>query len=108
MKRFLMTSMLLAAGVANAGGWTSPLTVNRVFTENTENIVVYTAEGAVYTAGCVGASYIFHASTDAQRNRAYATLLAAVTTGQKVQLWYTDACTTWSYHDVTAVMLLKP
>jgi len=108
MKRFLIMSILLSAGSVNAAGWTGAMTISRVFTENTDNIVVYTVEGAVYTPGCVGASYIFHAPTEAQRARAYATLLTAISTGQKVQLWYLDACTTWSFHDVTAVMLLKP
>lgn len=108
MNRLLMTSFLTVAGTAHAGGWTDPMTISRVFTENTDNIVIYTVEGAIYTPGCVGASYIFRASNDAQRSRAYATLLAAITTGQKVQLWYTESCATWSFHDVTAVMLLKP
>jgi hypothetical protein len=108
MKRLLVMAALSAASAAHAAGWTAPMTVSKVFTENTDNIVVYTVEGALYTPGCVGASYIFHAPTDAQRGRAYATLLTAVTTGQKVQLWYLDACTTWSFHDVSAVMLLKP
>lgn len=108
LKTFIATALLLMAGNLQAAGWTSPLTVDRVFTENSDFIVVYTVEGGTYTSGCHPNAWIFSANSDARRGRAWATLLTAQTTGQKIQLWFTDQCAVWSYHETASIMLLRP
>jgi hypothetical protein len=106
MKRCAALFLTLFATVtAQAAGWTGLLTIQRVFTENSDMIAIYTTGAPVFVPGCSQNAYLFRANNDAQRARAYATLLTAMTSGQKIQLWYNDACTTWSYHDVTSIML---
>jgi hypothetical protein len=101
-------TLLLCCGVANAAGWTSELTVTGAATEGTSDLLIFgTSDGAGYTTGCLINSWIFTASTDARRGRAYGTLLAALASGQKVRLWYTDTCAQFSYHEATSVMLVK-
>jgi hypothetical protein len=107
MRITISALLLMMAGSLQAAGWSSPLTIDRSFTENSDLIVIYTVEGGVYTPGCHASSWIFVASSDARRSRAWATILAAQATGQKVQLWFTDQCTTWSYHEASAIMLHK-
>jgi hypothetical protein len=108
MRTSISALLLMMAGTLHAAGWSAPLTVDRAFTENSDLIVIYTLDGAVYTAGCHANSWIFVASSEARRGRAWATILAAQATGQKVQLWFADQCTTWSYHEASAVMLHRP
>ncbi len=107
MKKLLLALSCLSTGPALASGWSAPITVERAFTENSDLIAIYTAEGSVYTPGCTQNAWLFRADSETRRARAWATILTALTTGQKVQLWFTDSCTTWSYHDVTAIMLHK-
>jgi hypothetical protein len=108
MNRILIASLFLLAGAAHAAGWSAPLTIDRAFTEDSDMLVIYTVEGGVYTTGCLANTWIFRASSETRRARAWATILTAQATGQKVQLWFSDQCSTWSYHDTTAIMLHKP
>src|SRR5688572_23207393 len=103
MKRILVAaSTMLFALSAHAAGWSAPLTIDRSFTENSDLIVIYTLGGGVYSPGCESNTWIFVASSETRRARAWATILTAQANGQKVQLWFTDSCTTWSFHETTA------
>jgi hypothetical protein len=109
MKKILLATILaLASTAATAAGWSDPLTVEYGFVENTDLVVIYTTGGGTYASGCTPNAWIFRADSDARRGRAWATVLTALTTGQKIRLWYNDTCGTWSYHDATSIMLLKP
>ena len=109
MEKICLAIVLLVSSIScNAAGWTSPLTVARAFTEDSDIIVVYTEEGGQYTPGCTINAWIFRASTDARRGRAWATILTALGTGQKIMFWFNDTCSAWSFHDATSVMLAKP
>jgi hypothetical protein len=106
--RFFAALMLLFGLPAHAGGWSGPLTIDRIWTENSDMIAIYTTGAPVFTSGCSQNAYLFRATNDAQRARAYATLLTAIATGQRIELWYNDTCTTWSFHDVTSIMIHAP
>ena len=108
MRTTISALFLMMAGNLQAAGWSAPLTIDRSFTENSDFIVIYTLEAGVYTPGCSANAWIFVANSDARRGRAWSTILASQATGQKVQLWFTDQCTTWSYHEASAIMLHKP
>jgi hypothetical protein len=99
--------LMLSSGPALASGWSAPLTVERAFTENSDLIAIYTLEGSVYTPGCSANAWIFRADSETRRSRAWATVLTALTTGQKIQLWYGDSCAVWSYHEAASIMLHK-
>jgi hypothetical protein len=106
MRTLLRTlALLLPAAATHAAGWTNPVTIERAFTENSDLIAVYTVESGSYTPGCSTTAFLFRADSETRRSRAWATILSALTTGQKVQFWVTDTCGTWNYHDATAVML---
>ncbi len=94
--------------VASAAGWSDPLTVEYGFVENTDLVVINTSGGGVYTPGCTANAWLFRADSDPRRARAWATVLAAMATGQRIRLWFNDTCGTWNYHDATSIMLLKP
>lgn len=105
---FLAVLAVAAVTEANAGGWTGDLTVISAFTEgHTDLVIAYTTGGATYTAGCAANSWALVADSDARRGRAYATLLTALATGQKVRFWYADSCPIWGYHGMTTVMLMQ-
>jgi hypothetical protein len=109
LKNVIATPVLLLAGaVTHAAGWTPPLTVERAFTEESDLLIVYTSGGTEYTSGCAANAWSINVSSETRRSRAWATILAALTTGQKIQFWYRDYCGVWNYHDATSVMLLKP
>jgi hypothetical protein len=93
---------------ASAAGWSGPLTVEYGFVENSDLIVIYTSGGGTHVPGCTPHAWVFRADSDARRARGWATILAALTTGQRIQLWYNDNCGTWSYHEAASIMLLKP
>ncbi|MDF2466714.1 MAG: hypothetical protein K0Q43_4949 [Ramlibacter sp.] len=99
--------LLIAPVSALAANWTGPLTVERAFTEDSDLIVIYTVESHAYTSGCSPTAWVFSASSDARRSRVWATVLTALTTGQKIQLWYADSCGTWSYQSAASIMLHK-
>lgn len=104
---FLVMLMLLTTGPAWASGWSPPLTVESAFTEDSDMIVIYTSDAGVYTPGCSQNAWVYRATTETRRARAWATVLAALTSGQELRLWYSDNCSSWSYHDATAIMLRK-
>ena len=104
---FLSVLLVLATWPALASGWSAPLTVERAFTEDSDFIVIYTSNASVYTPGCSQNAWVFRGANETRRARAWATVLAALTSGQELQFWYTDACSAWSYHDATSIMLLK-
>src|SRR4051812_5250760 len=107
-KAAAVAALLIEAGVCHAAGWSGDLTVVSTITQGSDDLVIIqTTDGAGYTTGCIANYWIFTADTDARRSRAYATILTAIATGQKIRLWYTDTCTAWSYHQATNVMLLK-
>jgi len=104
---YVSAAVLFAlASPAFSAGWSAPLTVDRLVTEGTTDlIVIYTTGGAEYTTGCVVDAWIFEANTDSRRNRVYSTLLAALAGGKQITLWYTDACGSWSHHNATSVRI---
>lgn len=100
--------LLLTPGIVKAAGWSADMTVTSAFTEaTTDLIVIYTSGGGSYTAGCAANAWIFTATTDARRARGYSTIMAALVSGQKLRVWFTDACSTWGYHEATVVMLVQ-
>jgi hypothetical protein len=106
---FAAVLLLFLSSLSHAAGWSQPMTVTSAFTETDDLIVFSTSDPTVYTPGCIAGAFIFStSSTDAQRARVWATLLTALATGQKIALWYSDACTTWSYHLATSVKLYSP
>jgi hypothetical protein len=101
--------LLFATSLSQASGWTQPMTVTSAFTETDDLIVFSTSDTTVYAPGCSAGAFIFStSSTDAQRARAWAALLTALATGQKIAVWYSDTCATWSYHLATSVKLYSP
>jgi hypothetical protein len=109
MKRFYCVLIAsLWCVLCHAEAWTDELTVQYVFTEGVSDIVVVSTNGGgAYAAGCVVNAWMFLADSETRRSRAYATLLAAAVSGQKVKFWYKDSCATWGYHGASAVMLVK-
>jgi hypothetical protein len=109
MRKTIALLLLLTAGSSQAAGWSELLTVEKAFTENSDAIVIYTSGGnGAYSSGCVTHHWVFTASSETRRARAWATILTALTTGQKLQLWFTDSCAVYSFHDSSALMLHKP
>jgi hypothetical protein len=106
-KLAMAASLLVAFGTvpANAAGWTPPLTVSSGFVEDTDLIVVYTADGTQYAPGCTANTWIIAGANDDRRARVWATILTALAAGKKVRFWYTDTCAVWTYHSATAVMI---
>jgi hypothetical protein len=108
MKKLLVATILaLVSNAAFAAGWSDPLTVESAFVENSDLVVIYTSGGGAYTPGCTANAWTFRADSDARRGRAWATVMAALASGQRIRLWYNDTCGTWSFHDATSIMLLK-
>lgn len=108
MKNIIVaTILMLCCQAVMAAGWSGDLTVTATFTEDSDLIVIATSGGGVYTSGCAANAWIFTTTTDARRARAYATILAALAAGKTIKLWYTDACTTWGYHEAKSVQILN-
>jgi hypothetical protein len=105
-----LVAMCLAfiSTAASAAGWSGPLTVEYAFVENSDLVVIGTSGGVVYTQGCTANFWMFRADSDARRARGWATVLSALASGQRIRLWFNDTCGTWSYHDATSIMVLKP
>jgi hypothetical protein len=109
MRTTISALLLFVTGSVQAAGWSEALTVDRAFTENSDAIVIYTSGGnGAYSSGCVTHHWVFTASSETRRARAWATILTALTTGQKIQFWFTDSCAVYSFHDSSALMLHKP
>lgn len=106
-KLAIAASIVTALGSvpANAAGWTPPLTVSSGFVEDSDYIVVYTANGTQYASGCATNAWMISGATDERKARAWATILTALASGKKVRFWYTDTCGAWTYHNATAVMI---
>ena len=107
IKKYVVCGGLFLSSVSNASGWTPPLTVSSAFTENSDLIVAYTADGSTYAGGCAANAWMFNADTDARRGRAYATLIAAIVSGKKIQFWYQDTCAAWGFHGASSVRLVQ-
>jgi hypothetical protein len=104
----LLIALVALSTQSYAAGWSADLTVSNAFVEgNNDLIVIYTSNGATYTSGCLVNSWIFIADTDARRSRAYATIVAALTSGKKIRFWYGDSCSVWDYHSASSVMLVN-
>jgi len=109
MKKLIaLLALLLGTSMADAAGWTPPLTVSRAFTEESDLVVVYTSDGGQYSPGCSVNTWILTMSTDARRGRAWAAILTALASGQNVMFWYNDSCSAWNYHGAMSVMLAAP
>jgi hypothetical protein len=108
MKKVLLAAgLLLASNVTVAAGWTNEVSIIELSTEGTSDLIVFkTVGGQVYAPGCLINDWIVTADTDARRDRFYSALLAAMVSGHKVKLWYTDACSSWSMHGTTSVKAL--
>ena len=104
---YVSASVLFAlASPAFSAGWSQPLTVDRLMTEGTTDlIVVFTTGGSEYTTGCVVDAWIFEANTNDRRNRAYSMILAALAGGKQISLYYADTCGSWSYHKATSIRI---
>ncbi|MBL8339730.1 MAG: hypothetical protein JNM97_23390 [Rhodoferax sp.] len=101
-------AMALGPQASWAGGWTPELSVASIFTEGTTDyLVAYTTDGTVYASGCAADSWVVPFDTTARGQRAYATLLAAATSGKKVRFWYLDTCGLWGYHQAHSVRLVN-
>jgi hypothetical protein len=107
MKHLLFTLFILIPSISNASGWSTDLTVEKIFTEDSDIIVIYTSGGSVYTNGCSANNWIFHGQNEDRRNRAYSTAMTALVSGKKIRFWFMDDCSSWSYHKAAAIMLLK-
>jgi len=92
---------------AMASGWTPELTITSAFTEDSDILVIYTSGGSVYTPGCTANDWIFRASNEDRRGRAWATILSGLTTGMKIKFYYGDTCDSWNFHKATAVTLVR-
>jgi hypothetical protein len=103
-------TMLLMAMAAHAQvppnvGWTTyELTVKRVMTKDANEITAVTTGG---NNNCAADAWVVIVANEAQRNRAYATLLAAVVSGKKVKFWYTGCAAFNNYHGATAVEIYQ-
>jgi hypothetical protein len=107
MKRIVMGMVLaILSSQVCAAGWTPPLTITSAFVEDSDLIVVYTADSSAYTSGCGIGAWIFNTSSDARRGRVWATVLTAIAGGNKVSLWFGDSCTTWNFHAFTAIKII--
>lgn len=111
IKRIPLSFILFCVGAATfaqGSAWTGELTVSKAFTEASDLIVFYTAGTHPQTPSCSVGSWIYKIGPDARRNRVYATLLTAIATGKKIQLWQRgDGCAEWGYHEATAVMIIQ-
>lgn len=108
MKNIIVpTILLLFCQAVTASGWTGDLTVTSAFTEDSDNIVIATSGGGVYTSGCTANAWVFAASSDPRRAREYATVLAAIAAGKSIRFWFTDTCGIWGYHQAFSVMIVN-
>jgi hypothetical protein len=98
-------AFLVAFTAARAAGWTAPVSIERVFTEDSDVVVFYTVGAPVYAAGCAANAWTFIGANEQRRARIYATLLTAVASGKKVSFWYQDTCGPWTFHSATAVQI---
>ena len=53
----------------SAAGWSASLVVTRAFTEDTDEIILYTTGGSQYVPGCVIDSWTLPMGTEARRAR---------------------------------------
>jgi len=109
MKNQMMSAGLLCvSSLCHASGWTAPMTVTSAITEDDGTIVVATSDSTVYAPSCLAGYFIVSQNTDSQRARAWAAILSALATDQKIALWFGDTCATWNYHSATSVMVFAP
>ena len=108
---FILLCLFVSTPVMAAPNWSAPLTVEDVNTEGfTDLIYVTTSGGSSYgNASCIVNKWIIETDSNKpdRKNRAYSMLLAAVVSGKKVRLWYTDSCSTWNYHKATNFKLVR-
>ncbi len=90
--------------------WTGDLTVKQMFTEGTTDLVAVYTEGhtaEAYADGCTVGHWVFEANSEERRSRGYSTLMAALASGKKIKIWYSDTCGSWSWHKAKSIMLVK-
>jgi hypothetical protein len=107
-KIFGLLALVCVSELSHASGWTAAMTITQAFTEESDMIVIYVSNSTPYGTGCDPGSWIFTGSTDARRGRVWATVLSALATGQKVQFWYSDTCSAWSYNSLSSIRILAP
>jgi hypothetical protein len=108
IKSLITLGAIAAVGLpasANAAGWSEPLTITQAFVEDSDIIAIYTSGGTQNTPGCAANAWIFVASSEERRARAWATILSALMSGKKIQFWFGDTCAAWNYHKATSVMV---
>lgn len=106
-RAFAVAAFIFASAATEAAGWSNPVLVTATFTEGTSDlIVIHTDQAGALTPGCLVDRWTFLADSEARRGRAYATILAAASSGQRIRLWYNDVCGTWGYHQAASVMLV--
>jgi hypothetical protein len=105
----IFLTALFSTGLVLASGWTGDYTVDKVMTEGTSTLVIIgvtTKEEKV--SGCSkNGQWIFKADDADKRNRAYSTAMAALVSGKSIQLWFSDTCGAWDYHQATGIQLIN-
>lgn len=100
--------LMTVSSLSFAAGWSANLTVERVTTEGgSDNVIIITNNGPVYAEGCIQNTWIVSSDNDSRLSRIYSTAMAALMSGNSIQLWITDNCGSWSYHETTAITLNK-
>lgn len=108
LRKIVASILLLTAVPAYAAGWTGELVVLSLNTESTNDVIYFqVSPAAVYTTGCDASHWMINPTTEGRQQRAYSTLLTAMMAGKKIRLWYTDSCSSWSYHSATAVKIIN-
>lgn len=113
-RKITFVCAMILSSFTYAQGWSGELTVESVMTEGlTDLVIIKTSAVSVdevnkqYTAGCLANNWIFTADASDRRNRAYSTAMAALASGKKINLWFTDKCTSWSFHEATSIQMIK-
>ena len=113
-KVIVFISSIFLSSFALGAGWAGDFEVTGVMSEGTSDLVIISVDAVnplndkEYTSGCtVNGEWIFKADDPDKINRAYSTAMTALVSGKYIRLWFTDDCGAWSYHQATAIKLLK-
>ena len=101
---FILSSSM---AVQSASVWSENLTIESIFTEDSNLIVVNTSGGVEYTEGCKVNRWVFVSENEHRMNRVYSTLLAALASERPIKIYNRDECGNWNYHSIFAVQIGK-
>jgi hypothetical protein len=99
-----VAAALMVPTSANAQ-WTVEMTITSAFVEDSDAIVIYTAGGG--NNGCVANSWVFAATNEDRRGRAWATALTALSLGKKIKFWFSGGCGSFGFHQATAIQIIS-